>query len=75
MSKQIKALIVIIYIMLWFITYSGCFAYFQTEYRAIAKENYRDDMAFSMGVAIFQPFAFVAVSFYTGFYEHGFKVK
>ena len=72
---MIIELIIVIWIILSILTYGMHFAYFQRKYSIIAEEEYREDMAHAVLVAILSPISFWVIFFMTGFAKYGLKFK
>lgn len=69
---------VIFWLICSFLTYGIAFADFQGKNinEAFAAEDYRRDMAASIGFGLcFGPLGLLVVFFSTGFAKHGFKIK
>jgi hypothetical protein len=72
-------LIIIIWLICGFFTYGIFFAEFQgswgEEYKDLKNRNYREDMSMSVFLGLFGPFGLLIAIFFSGFAQHGFKIK
>lgn len=73
MSKWEISAKVTAYGILWFLTWAALLADLQGRHCHVARRLYRQDLGFSMMMALLPPMWFVAPGF-TGFYEYGFQV-
>ena len=66
--------VVVVYIVMWFVTWGGALQHFYMLYPAVnSKHECRGERAFSMGIAAVPVVPWVVIPFLTGFYQDGFK--
>ena len=73
-TDMIIALIVVGWLVCGVYAWGTEFAYFQGAYPTIAKENYREDLKFAVGLGLLGgPLAALVSLFMSGFNKHGWR--
>lgn len=65
----------LVYVIMFMVTMTGTFAYWQREYPKLAKKNYRQDLGFSITFALIPIGGWIIAFLLSGFYEHGFMLR